>query len=276
MKPQEETPVAKVDESEQIAQGTTSDPVRVEELEVQTAPRAEDSNVEAPAQAPAAVPNRAVDPNPEAEVPRVDEQAEVPAPRIEETPVEPEIPTQIADAPTPIRQEVPDSAKAELPCAAALPSGFQLVREVYAQDGGRKPCNPLDPRDWGTIVGNWFGKTEPEIAKVPDPQLNQADELAEIEPVNLDPVPELPVPAKTADLPIDATEPVPVPQQPPVNTFQDYFAARLNEEFPDGGEVKIGTPKPYSEGSPDTIFLKKKVRFCFGLRIRLMVVYLLS
>ncbi len=258
MKPQEETPVARIDEPEQVAQGTTSDPVRMEEPEVQTAPRAEDSNVEAPAQAPAAAPNRAVDPNPEAEVPRVDEQAEIPAPRIEETPVEPEIPTQIADAPTPIRPEVQDSAKAELPCAAALPSDFQLVREVYAQDGGRKPCNPLDPRDWSTIVGSWFGKTEPEIVKVPDPQLNQADELAEIEPVNLDPVPELPVPAKTADLPIDATEPVPVPQQPPVNTFQDDFAARLNEEFPDGGEVKIGTPKPYSEGSPDTYISKKE------------------
>jgi serine/threonine protein phosphatase PrpC len=204
MKPESEPEIAKVEAPEELVQGGREvDPIRVEEPEIPevaapraqeieiTAPRAQDTNVEAPAQAPAAVPNRAVDPNPEAEVPRVDEQAEVPAPRIEETPVEPETPTQIADAPTPIRPEEPNPTNVDLPCAAAVPSELRLMKEVYAQDGGRKPCNPLDPRDWGTIVGSWFGKTEPEDSKVPDaPVGNQADELATgsniAEPTNLE------------------------------------------------------------------------------------------
>jgi len=235
MKPQEEIPVTRLDEPEQVAQGLAPDPVRVGEPKV-PATRVEEPEVEAPA-------SRAQEPVREAEVPAPNRAVD---------------PTQIADAPTPIRPEVPDTAKAELPCAAALPSYFQLVREVYAQDGGGKPCNPLDPRDWGDIVNGWLGRNQP--ARIPDsPTKNQTDELAQIEPVDLDPSPAGPI----ADIPDQASgigtrAEGPVIADKPLVTFQDDFAARLKEKFPDGGDVEIGPPRPYSEGSSDTYISKNE------------------
>ncbi len=181
-----------------------------------------------------------------------------PAPKVDETPVAPDAPTQIADAPTLIRPEEPNPVNVDLPCAASLPAGFQLIKEVYAQDGDRRPCRIWDPRDWGEIADGWFGRNQP--ARIPDsPTKNQTDELAQIEPVDLDPSPAGPI----ADIPDQASgigtrAEGPVIADKPLVTFQDDFAARLKEKFPDGGDVEIGPPRPYSEGSSDTYISKNE------------------
>jgi len=134
---------------------------------------------------------RTIDPNPEAEAPRI----EGPAPR-DETPGEAaapepvrnepqvETPTQIADGPKGRNPEEPTPIRPqeEIPCAASLPAGFQLIKEVYAQEGGKSPCRAwYDPRGW---VENWFGDKQPDSPNVGN--ITDEADLADIEKQYLD------------------------------------------------------------------------------------------